>query len=136
RYSDADLLVVGRAAPVRCGCDLDNRSGCPIVARKWRNLHVVDDALLKTRIEMAHRALIEVNDTTGRERSHIVYLDDDFLPLGFDERKFRALAEFHPTKQVAQIGLDGGRPRKGIIAFPGGCFRPALTPSGLERIVR
>src|ERR1700751_4262190 len=78
-------------SPVRCGCDLDNRPEGPIVAGKRRDLHVLDGSLLKTRSEMAHRALIEVNDATGSEWPHIVYLDDDFLSFGFDESEFRPL---------------------------------------------
>src|SRR5712671_8008440 len=85
---------------------------------------------------MAHRPLIEVNDAAGRQRPHVIYLDDDLLAYSLNEGIFRPRAILDPTKFPAQTRLDGSRPDRRIIALAGGCVRAALPPSRPERIVR
>ena len=77
---------------------LGNRSERPIVAGKRGNLYALNDAQLQAWIEMAHRPFIEINDATGRQRPHIIYLDDDLLAFGLDEGKFRLRAKLDPAK--------------------------------------
>ena len=69
-----------------------------MVAGKRGNLYAVNDAQFQAWIEMAHRPLIEINDATGRQRSHIVYLDDDLLACSLDEGIFRPRAKLDPAK--------------------------------------
>src|SRR6516225_1726363 len=82
---------------------LGNWSGCPIVARKWRNLDLSNDSQSQAWIEMAHRPLIEINDATRRERPYIIYLDDGLLACPLDEGIFRPRAVLNPAKLLAQI---------------------------------
>src|SRR5689334_5836085 len=85
---------------------------------------------------MAHGPLVEIDDTAGPERPHVIDLDDDLLAGGFDERKFRSHTELDAAKFLTQARLDGGCPHFGIITLARGCSRAALLLAGLERIIR
>ena len=75
-----------------------NWSGGPAAAGKWRNLYAINHAQLQAWIEMAHRPLIEINDAAGRQRPHIIYLDDGLLACSLNEGIFRARAILNPAK--------------------------------------
>src|SRR5215471_17018311 len=114
---------------------LGDRSGRPMVAGQWRDLDAVDYPASKGRIEIAHRLLIEVDDTAGREWPDIIDLDNDPLTSALNESVVGPPGMAYPAEPSAQIGLDRRGPRGRIVALAGGCSCAAFLISGLEGIV-
>src|SRR4029453_17553823 len=94
-----------------------NRAGFPTVAGQRRNFHAVDESALEGWIKVAHRLFIEVDDATRFERPDIVYFNDGSLIGDFNKGVGGPVvfAMADATKCFAQISLDRGGPRDGIV---------------------
>jgi hypothetical protein len=77
----------------------------------------VDDSALEGWIEVAHRLFIKVDDATGFERPDIIYFNDGSLIGDFNKRVCGPVvfAMADAAKRFAQVNLDRGSPRNGII---------------------
>src|SRR5262245_32192590 len=114
-----------------------NRAGFPTVAGQRRNLHAVDESALEGWIKVAHRLFIEVDDTTRLERPDIVYLNDGALVGDFNKSVCGPVvfAKPDPTKRLAQISLDRGGPRDGIVKLARCRLHAAFIVSGSKGII-
>src|SRR5262249_39556516 len=96
-----------------------NWSGRPIVAEQGRNLDPVDQSSFRGRIEIAHRSFVEIDDTTGLERSDIVDLDDGLF-VGSYHQGISWPIILAITDAAKLINMNRGGPRVWIIGFAGG----------------
>jgi hypothetical protein len=94
------------------------RAGRQVVADQRRYFDVVDQSELQGRIEIAHRADVEVDDAAGPQSSDIVDLDDDAFVGALNQRIGRLIAFFPITELVAQIGADRRAPVFGVVFSP------------------
>lgn len=77
----------------------------------------MDDSAFEAWIEVAHRLSIEIDDATGFERPDIIYFNDGSLIGDLDKGVCRPVvfAMVDAAKRFAQVNLDRGSPRDGII---------------------
>ena len=91
----------------------------------------------RTRVEIAHRADVEVDDAAGPQRPDIVDLDDKAFVGVLDQRVSRLTASFCKAELVAQIDADRRAPVLGVVFFA----RRHVSAAGVDvariaRIVR
>ena len=69
-----------------------------MIAGQWCNLDIMDQPALQGRIEITHRLSVKINDTTGFERSDIIYFNDDLLTGARNEGIPQLRAAANPAK--------------------------------------